>query len=415
MNVCIHRGAHEIGGSCVELEFEGARLVLDVGQPLEVSLDEEVVLPPVCGLTGGDPSLLGVLISHGHPDHYGLAGALHPDVPLYLGEATARILTEAAFFAPSGLALSPRGYLRDRETFRLGPFEITPYLIDHSAFDAHALLIEAGGRRLFYSGDLRAHGRKATTFERLIAKPPIPINCLLLEGTHVRRGAEPLGRQMTERDVEREALEVMRGCDGIVLALYSAQNIDRLVSLYRAARRADRTFVYDLYGAAIAAATANDKIPQADWEDVRVYLPGTQRRRVIETGEFERVQSVRAARIYAEELATRASKLVFSFRASMRGELERAGCLTGARAIWSLWHGYLEELSGRRLRQWFEQNGIPLAIIHASGHASVRDLQRLAEALQPTRIVPIHTAAPERFPDLFSNVALHGDGIWWSV
>ena len=112
MKACIHRGAHEIGGSCVELEFDGKRLVLDVGKPLDVPLGEEAVLPPVRGLTGGDPSLLGVLISHGHPDHYGLADAIHPEVPIYVGEATARILSEAAFFSPAGLALSPSGYLR---------------------------------------------------------------------------------------------------------------------------------------------------------------------------------------------------------------------------------------------------------------------------------------------------------------
>lgn len=32
MRVRIHRGAGEIGGSCVELESAGARLVLDVGK-----------------------------------------------------------------------------------------------------------------------------------------------------------------------------------------------------------------------------------------------------------------------------------------------------------------------------------------------------------------------------------------------
>ena len=42
----------------------------------------------------------------------------------------------------------------------IGPFRITPQLVDHSAFDAYALLVEADGKRVYYSGDFRAHGRK---------------------------------------------------------------------------------------------------------------------------------------------------------------------------------------------------------------------------------------------------------------
>jgi len=59
------------------------------------------------------------------------------------------------------------------------PYRITPFLVDHSAYDAYGLLVESDGKRLFYSGDLRAHGRKATLFELLVAKPPKNIDALL--------------------------------------------------------------------------------------------------------------------------------------------------------------------------------------------------------------------------------------------
>jgi ribonuclease J len=73
MRVCIHRGAKEIGGTCVEIESQGSRLVLDVGQPLELAEPDEIPLYPVPGFDHPDPSLLGVIISHPHQDHYGLA------------------------------------------------------------------------------------------------------------------------------------------------------------------------------------------------------------------------------------------------------------------------------------------------------------------------------------------------------
>jgi hypothetical protein len=35
MKVCIHRGTNKIGGTCVEIESQGKRIVLDVGLLLE--------------------------------------------------------------------------------------------------------------------------------------------------------------------------------------------------------------------------------------------------------------------------------------------------------------------------------------------------------------------------------------------
>src|SRR5207342_2255611 len=128
MRARIHRGAAEVGGSCIELEaVTGERLVLDLGLPLWAQPDEEVPLPSVSGLLdGNDSSLLGVLLSHAHPDHYGLIGSTPDDVPLYMGAATSRILKEASFFTPIGLDRDPAGVLIDRQPLKLGPFTVTP-------------------------------------------------------------------------------------------------------------------------------------------------------------------------------------------------------------------------------------------------------------------------------------------------
>ena len=410
----IHRGAREIGGSCVELECDGQRLVLDIGRPLDSPFDEDLPLPPIAGLDGSDPTLCGVVISHGHPDHYGLLGGVDTSVPIYIGEATARILAEASFFSPAGIALEPRGFLVDRKSFSVGPFRVTPYLVDHSAFDAYALLIEADGRRLFYSGDLRAHGRKGSLFERLVLRPPA-VHTLLLEGTRIGDNDSHERGALSEDEVEEQALAVFRRAQGMVLALYSPQNIDRLVTLFRAAKRAGRVFVFDLYAVAITAATGRDTIPQSSWPEVRVFVPQSQRVRVKEAGQFERVDGIRESRIYPEELAALADGLVITFRGSMLGELERAECLGGAEAVWSMWPGYLEQPSGVALRDRLTERGIPLTIAHTSGHATVADLQRLVAAIRPERIVPIHTAMPERFKELFGGAELHADGEWWDV
>jgi len=38
-------------------------------------MTEEHPLPDIAGLLDADPTLLGVVVSHGHPEHYGLATA----------------------------------------------------------------------------------------------------------------------------------------------------------------------------------------------------------------------------------------------------------------------------------------------------------------------------------------------------
>lgn len=80
-----------------------------------------------------------------------------------------------------------------------------------------------------------------------------------------------------------------------------------------------------------------------------------------------------------------------------------------------MWSGYLEGEVGERTLDAFGRRNIPLTVIHASGHASVEDLQRLAAAIDADRVVPIHTAAARRYPELFSRVEHRVDGEWWDV
>jgi ribonuclease J len=398
----------------VEIEHDDARIVLDLGLPLEASA-EDVSMPAVAGLAGGDETLLGVLISHPHPDHHGLVAQVDPRVPIYIGAAAERILREAAFFVPGASAIKAHQHLHDRTVLNLGPFTVTPFLMDHSGYDAYALVVEAGGRRLLYSGDIRAHGRKRGAFERFVAEPPGRINALLLEGTHVRARTAPTP-SITEAEVENRCAEIMRATAGITLACYSPQNVDRMVTFYRAAKRSGRIFVMDLYAASVARATGRlDTIPQRDWTGVRVYVPIAQRIHVKREAAFERVRELGRARIFVDELAATPSRFVLTFRRSIGSELDRAGCLTGAAAIWSLWAGYLDLAAGRALEVWLSDREIHLHHVHASGHAPIEDLQRFAAAVDADAVIPIHTSAPVRFGELFDRVTGHRDGEWWDV
>lgn len=85
-------------------------------------------------------------------------------------------------------------------------------------------------------------------------------------------------------------------------------------------------------------------------------------------------------RIFPDEIRDHAAELVMVIQGSTLAELARADCPGGATAIWSLWPGYLDRLSGRRTARLLEEHGVPLVHLHASGHARIKDLQALASA-----------------------------------
>jgi len=412
MIVRIHRGATKVGGTCVELAAEGARILLDLGMPLDAE-EGDVPMPDVPGLTGGDPTLLGILVSHLHGDHCGLVPYAAPGVPIAMGPIASRILSEAEFFTGRTPLPEPRWPLTDRHSFDVGPFHITPYQVEHSACDAFALLVEAGGRRLFYTGDFRAHGNDPSPFTRLLGDPPPDVHAMLMEGTQL--GDDREGDGPTEADLRETLARRFRAWPGLVLVAWSSQNFDRLRTVYEAARAAARALVLDLYTATLADAARYPGVPALGTEGLRVYLRQRERLQVLAAEDFGRTEAVRRARWYPETFAQRGSELVVMFRPSSLPQFVTAGALKGALAIWSLWKGYLANPQEQRMQRAFAEHGVPLERHHVSGHAYVSDLQKLVVAVAPGRVIPIHTAAPASYDALFPRVERHADGEWWDV
>jgi ribonuclease J len=105
------------------------------------------------------------------------------------------------------------------------------------------------------------------------------------------------------------------------------------------------------------------------------------------------------------------------FRPAMLPDIDMVpGAWNGARMIWSQWDGYLPSPANQAFLLRLAERGVPLEVIHTSGHASIVDLKRLAEALAPDVLVPVHTFEGDRYPDLFgANACRRADGEWWEV
>lgn len=408
MKLRIHRGTCEIGGNCIELNAGGKTLLLDLGMPLSATT-ADAKLPDIAGLIdAGDENFLGVVLSHPHADHYGLLSKAAQSTRVFLGQDAQRLLRAALPFTDFGLDLPNASTYRDLEAFELGPFRLTPFLVDHSAFDAYSFLIEADGSRVFYTGDFRDHGRKRAMFKRLLAEPSIKgVDVLLIEGTHL--GKSDLAVSQTEYSLEDDIVQSIANTSSLVLACFSPQNIDRVVTFCKAARRAGRTFVADAYLANLLAALNRPSLPKPP-----VFLPVKMKRKLIREKNTAVVIPFRRRRIYPEQIADRANKLVMLFRSSMTEEFDGLDCLNGGKLIYSQWPGYLVR-DRINIREWCSRHNLDFEILHTSGHADIPTLVRLAQAVSAKCVIPIHTDAPERLCTFIPAVTRLVDGEWWEV
>lgn len=206
MRIIIHRGTKEIGGTCVEMATEKTRILLDFGMPLVDANHEPFdsrtligksssdlrrlkILPNAMGLYRDEvKSIDAIFLSHSHMDHYGLLRYAHPDIPIYMSEGADLLIHASNIFTPCKVGKLNTRILDKSKKTEIGDFTVYPLLVDHSAFDALAFIIEADGKRIFYSGDFRGHGRKSVLFKKMLRRPPSDIDCLLLEGSMIGRG-----------------------------------------------------------------------------------------------------------------------------------------------------------------------------------------------------------------------------------
>jgi ribonuclease J len=224
LQLVIHKGSQEIGGTCVELSHDATTILLDLGLPLKEGskpVDVSTLKPDA------------VFVSHPHQDHYGLIVDANPSIPIYMSELGKRLIDAARIFSHQPQLSNDFHFFEPWVPTSIGPFKITPYLMDHSSPDSFAFLVEADGKRLFYTGDLRAHGRKGVLFERLIENPPPDIDVLLMEGTMLGRTSDDF---QTESAVEDEIVETIKGQRNTSFVICSAStssspSVDSLILL----------------------------------------------------------------------------------------------------------------------------------------------------------------------------------------
>lgn len=388
MKLYIHRGQNQIGGNIIEISTDTTKILLDVG--LELDDDSTPSLPKIHGLfnyAGYD----AIFISHYHSDHIGLAYYAHKDIPVYIGEASYNIIKASDLYKKKA-TITPKGFLNNKQPIIVGDISVTPYLCDHSAFDSYMLLCEADGESVLYTGDFRSNGRKS--FDALLRSLPQNVDKLLCEGTTLsRRGHTAI----TEKELEEQAKDLFRDMAGPIFVLQSSMNIDRIVTMYRAAKRSSRIFLEEVYMADIATA-AGGSIPNPNFDDVYAFI--TSPSRFKELSKYEQRASKSFISRQSFVMCVRNSML--RYLKSLAGKMSFEGGLL----VYSFWSGYRETESMKNFLSECEKLGLRIATLHTSGHADESTIKKLIETVNPKVLFPIHTENAQRFRELAPNLVI---------
>ncbi|HSA05992.1 MAG TPA: MBL fold metallo-hydrolase [Candidatus Gastranaerophilales bacterium] len=409
MRLKIHRGSKEIGGSCVEISTGKARILLDFGLPLtgseksmellQQNSDELVnkkILPDIKGLYGnGECEISAIFISHAHPDHFGLLKYINPNIPVYMSEVSCSIIKEISpILYGINYGFDNIKIIDNNEIVQIQDISIKPYPMDHSIPSSYAFEITADNETLLYTGDFRVHGRTGYNLDRLINSVKGKIDYLMLEGTTI-------GREKTECLTEFEIENKLYGefsQNKLNIIVFSAQNLDRFISVYKACLRNKKTLVIDPYTAFILEKfqCLSKNIPQYDWNNVKIYFaPNRITEKLAETGELYKYKG---KKISIEEILNNPESFVVKDNYIITGKILEHKGIEGIQAIYSLWEGYLEKEDNF----WHPYKN-KLKHIHTSGHAYPQDLKDFVNAVNPKKIIPIHTSFPESYHEIFGD------------
>ena len=377
MNIIIHRGTHQIGGSVIEISTASTRIVLDFGN--ELSLDEKYtsINLDINGVTKGIPDCDGIVISHYHMDHLGQLTSALPEIPLYMGELSKEIAIISAEYQDKVLYLRLLGAntFHGGEAFTIGNIHIRPLVIDHSAADSYMFVIEAEGKRVLYTGDFRMHGLRHHILEKLVNTYIGEVDVLITEGTSLSRDAEEC---ISEAAVLEDISSYIQ--DGkYVFVMCSSTNIDRIMGIWQN-MPTDKVLICDAYQKRILDTVINNVYYESSLycrhDSPLVLNKGPYPKYYMDHGFVSLVRGTENFISHIKEFPK-----------------------DDVRIIYSMWIGYIEDnLVLKTLLETY-----PTYICHASGHVSKDDLIKFIELVNPDAIIPVHTDNPERLEQLVSK------------
>lgn len=410
MNIIIYRGADKIGGNCIEISSEKARILLDFGYPLDwdkklvkkttKDLIKNDMLPSIKGIYDYDkPNFDAVFLSHYHLDHFGFLSRINKEIPVYASKICGRII---CVYSELEICEKIPAKIKALERFNglieIGDLKIESFKMKHSAAGAYSFIIthKETNNRIFYSGDFSFNLNEISNSE-LVSKIN-GIDVMIVEGTNIDSDKECL----TEEEVYKKMKdEIINNNDRLIIVSFSRSNISRWNTLLKVINEANRTLVLEPYGVLILDFLAKEL--NINYKDkIRVFFESTMLTEKIKEKFQWFFKKIIPLKISAKEIKEKPNKYILIDSFYIRkyydkyfSDLEKKPIL-----IYSLWKGYFDDVQKR----FWESKGIEIKHIHSSGHIYKKELIEFVNKVKPKMIIPVHTNNPQEFKDVFKEL-----------
>ena len=363
MQVKILKGTNQIGGVFTEIESKEAKIIIDFGE----DLDGIKRLENIEGLTNDKPTYDAVIITHNHQDHMGRIDDILADIPVYMSDLSRKICeTVYCFSKNKGKIKRKTINIEEEKSFIIKDMKITPYIVDHSAYNSFMLLIETEGKKILHTGDFRNHGYKGVLLEKTLKKIG-KIDLLITEGTTFSR--EKI-KSKTENELVYDLVEKTKNYDQ-TLMLMSTTNIDRVTTMQKVAKRTGKTVIHDIVLSNVLQ-LVTQKIPNAlNSKDIGVFLPTN-------TYIKKDIEEYKQYIVPFQEKIKETGKLlherfIMNIRVSMLKDIEKLKIknkvLENCCVVFSMWEGYKKEEIYKNFLDKMKELDIDVFDLHVSGHA----------------------------------------------
>lgn len=433
VNIKIHRGTSQIGGTITEIYTENSHIFIDFGSELSVNPEDSTDGKMIEMINNAECD--AVLFSHYHGDHVGLLEHIPKkdirgeDITLGIGKVARQVLVNIQETLANDISkpkeqkahikmlelLKDNRRWRDFEdaltteneessSFGIGDFHITTIRVDHSAYDSYMFVIEAEGKCIVHTGDFRVRGRLGEGFFDRLKEfmRDKKVDVLLIEGTMLGRlDEEPMG----EEDLVEKAIELLKKPENkYAYLICSSTNMESLASFHEAV---------------LAANAWNEK--QGCYRNRAMYVNFYVEEQMKLFASVEPHITKEFAKVYHFEPYGKYNK---KLHMSQIEYMEKHGflCMIGTSdgykkyikpfedknplLIYSMWKGYVsdknKETNDPKMKALYES--FPKERredLHTSGHAVKEDLEEMIATVNPVQgIIPIHTEFKEVYKKL---------------